>query len=65
MTVNIGTVDRVLRFAVGALLVVLALTSFSGAGMWLSLIVGAVLIGTASMKFCPAYRMLGIQTCPR
>lgn len=59
MTRNMGQTDRILRFAVGALLIVLALTGTIGAWGWL----GIIPIATAAMNFCPAYRLLGINTC--
>lgn len=65
MTVNIGTVDRLLRAAVGALLLVLALTSLAGSAAVIAAVIGVVLLATAGLRFCPAYRLLGIQTCPR
>ena len=67
MIKNIGSPDRVIRLVLGVLL--LALVFFSGmplfqAGLWKAVftIVGLVLIGTALMNFCPAYRLLGIST---
>lgn len=59
MTRNMGQTDRILRFAVGALLIVLALTGTIGAWGW----IGIVPIATAALNFCPAYRLLGINTC--
>jgi O-antigen ligase len=59
MTRNMGQTDRILRFAVGALLIILALTGTIGAWGW----IGIVPIATAALNFCPAYRLLGINTC--
>lgn len=59
MTTNVGTVDRILRLVLGALLVVLALTGTIGVWGWL----GLVFIGTAFFKFCPIYKVLGMKTC--
>ncbi len=59
MTANIGKVDRIARIVIGALLVILALTGTVGVWGWL----GVILLGTAFVKFCPLYRILGIQTC--
>lgn len=59
MTRNIGTVDRIARLVLGALLVVLALTGSIGVWGWL----GLIFIGTAFVKFCPIYKVLGIKTC--
>lgn len=58
---NIGTPDRIARFAIGALLIVLALTGVIGAWGW----IGILPIATAAINFCPAYRLLGVNTCAR
>jgi hypothetical protein len=38
---------------------------FAGMGDWKYAIVaaGAVMIGTAAFRFCPAYTLFGIRTC--
>ncbi len=67
---NIGTADRLLRFAAGLLLIALCLLPPStpilgglGTWTWAALGAGAILIATASIRFCPAYRLIGITTC--
>jgi len=64
MLTNIGPVDRTLRLIAGILLVIAAFTSSSfwtinAAAAWVSGIIGAVLIITALIRFCPLYRLLG------
>ncbi|MEE4188701.1 MAG: DUF2892 domain-containing protein [Roseobacter sp.] len=59
LTTNIGSLDRIARLALGALLVVLALTGSIGVWGWL----GLIFIGTAFVKFCPIYKVLGVKTC--
>ena len=56
---NMGQADKVARLVLGALLVVLALTGTIGVWGWL----GAVLVGTAFLNFCPIYQALGMKTC--
>ena len=56
---NLGNLDRIARFAIGALLIVLALTGTIGVWGW----VGAILLATAFMNFCPIYRVFGLKTC--
>ena len=56
---NLGQIDRIARFAIGALLIVLALMGTIGVWGWL----GAVLVGTAFVNFCPLYRIIGFKTC--
>jgi len=64
MTLNVGNIDRMLRGAAGLVLLALAFfAGLSGAGFWIALVVGAVMLGTAGMRFCPAYSLLGLKTC--
>jgi hypothetical protein len=66
MNANVGTVDRVLRLILGAVLVALYLygTVVGGWGIVL-LIAGIVLLATALFRFCPIYRLFGANTCGR
>lgn len=64
---NVGTIDRTIRFILGAILIALPFLTnvFAGWGSWqyaVSLI-GAVLVLTAAFRFCPAYTLFGIRTC--
>lgn len=59
MKTNIGTFDRALRIAVGLILIGLGL---SGAIGWWGLI-GLVPLATGLFRTCPAYSLLGINTC--
>ncbi|QWD80124.1 DUF2892 domain-containing protein [Polynucleobacter sp. MWH-Spelu-300-X4] len=61
MQCNVGGIDRVLRITVGALLVILAITSVIGTWGW----VGLVPMATGIFRFCPAYPLLGIKTCKK
>lgn len=62
MKANVGTVDRVLRVIVGlALLSMLAWAPEPW--KWVGLI-GIVPLGTALVRFCPLYALLGMSTCP-
>lgn len=65
MTNNLGSLDRVLRFILGAALVFLPLLGVVSFGSlnWLVVLVGVVFVATAAMKFCPLYRIFGIRTC--
>lgn len=59
MKSNVGSLDRVLRLLLGLALF--------GAGdyfqSWWGL-VGLVPFVTSLLGFCPAYRLLGLSTCP-
>ena len=65
MTRNLSTTDRALRVVFA---LVLGLTAFiTGVGSLLGivmLVVAGVLVVTASVGFCPLYRVLGLSTCP-
>lgn len=68
MTVNVGSVDRILRLIIGLVLIALPFVGIfapvnAGALMWVSIIVGLVLVATAGLKFCPLYRIFGMRTC--
>lgn len=60
MSSNVGTVDRALRIIVGLVLIGLAATGTVGWWGWL----GVVPLFTGLFRFCPAYGLLGINTCP-
>ncbi|TJZ90354.1 DUF2892 domain-containing protein [Paracoccus gahaiensis] len=68
MTSNIGTSDRTLRIVLGAALILMALLSGwpvfeASLPRLVAVLAGVVLIGTAAVRFCPLYRVLGLQTC--
>lgn len=56
---NIASWDRIARVVIGAVLVIGALTGTIGLWGWL----GAILLATAGMNFCPIYKVLGVKTC--
>jgi len=65
---NVGSLDRAIRLIVGALLI--ALPNFYASEIWASQaarwgipFVGAVLIVTALVRFCPLYRLIGVNSC--
>ncbi len=59
MKVNEGKVDRILRVTVGLALVALAATGTLSAWAY----IGVVPVLTGLVGFCPAYTLLGINTC--
>lgn len=67
MRINVGTPDRIARIVIGAVLVLLPLLSglplfANPLWLWASVAVGAVLIVTAVVRFCPLYAILGLST---
>jgi hypothetical protein len=61
MTANVGGIDRVLRIVAGLVLIALAITNV--VGMW-SYIVGGIVLATGVFRFCGAYALFGLNTCP-
>ncbi|MHA6845634.1 DUF2892 domain-containing protein [Ralstonia syzygii] len=59
MPTNVGTVDRLLRVALGVALIALAWTSKIPA--WLGWI-GLIPLLTGVVRTCPLYSVLGIRT---
>lgn len=59
MKTNTGNIDRILRAIVG--LVLLSLVFIGPQTMWG--LIGLVPLLTAITGFCPAYTLLGINTC--
>ena len=60
MKQNVGGIDRVLRIALGLLLIILAATGTVGPWGWL----GVVVLATGVFSFCGAYTLFGFNTCP-
>lgn len=66
MKQNVGKLDRLIRFSVAVLLIVIGIligptTPFAIVLFALS----AALVVTASVSFCGIYAILGISSCPR
>ena len=57
---NAGPIDRVLRIAVGILLLALAYNNTIGPWGW----IGLVPLLTGAVGWCPLYSFLNINTCP-
>jgi O-antigen ligase len=60
MKTNVGGIDRILRIAIGALLILLAITGTIGAWGWL----GLIPLATGIFRTCPLYSLIGMNTCP-
>jgi len=56
---NIGSVDRALRLVVGIVLIALVFVGPQTPWGW----IGIVPLVTALIGFCPAYRLIGLNTC--
>jgi hypothetical protein len=64
MNCNVGGIDRTVRIVAGIALLLIGLLAPIGT-MWQSvaLLIAAVALVTAFVRFCPANAMLGINTC--
>jgi hypothetical protein len=60
MKTNEGTIDRALRVIAGLVLIALAATGTVGVWGW----IGIVPLATGLIGWCPAYTLLGFNTCP-
>ena len=60
MTLNEGSLDRVIRVALG--IVLLSLVFFGPKTGWGLL--GLIPLLTGVVGFCPLYRLIGVRTCP-
>ncbi|MDE2577461.1 MAG: DUF2892 domain-containing protein [Hyphomicrobiales bacterium] len=60
MFTNEGGIDRALRIIVGLVLISLVFVGPMTPWGW----IGVVPLVTGLVGFCPAYRLLGISTCP-
>lgn len=69
MEPNVCSIDRLVRVALGVVLVVvgfaavlemIAVGTTAGVG---ALVVGVVLLGTGAIRLCPLYSLLGVDTC--
>lgn len=61
MSANVGTLDRILRIALG--LGLLSLVFVGPQTLWG--LIGIIPLATALFGYCPAYTLLGIRTCAR
>jgi hypothetical protein len=58
MSANVGSIDRIIRILAGLALIAWALM---GGPVWAW--IGVVPLATGLFKFCPAYSLLGVNTC--
>jgi hypothetical protein len=65
MISNVGTTDRAVRFVLGIALIVLGLTHVLTGGLAIAAYcAGGIALLTGVMRFCPAWSVIGINTCP-
>lgn len=59
MKANVGTIDRAVRIIGGLVLIALSLSGIIGVWGW----IGVVPLATGLFRVCPAYSILGTNTC--
>lgn len=57
---NVGGIDRVIRIVVGIALIGATLAGAIGVWGW----IGILPLATGLVGMCPAYKLLGLNTCP-
>ncbi|MGM0583630.1 MAG: YgaP family membrane protein [Pseudomonadota bacterium] len=62
MTCNMSNTDRIIRAIVGVVLLVIAFTTLTAIWAWVAGVIGAVLVATAAVGYCPAYSLFGMRT---
>jgi hypothetical protein len=64
MKCNVGGTERSIRIGAGLLALGIGLFAGVSAAMaWAILAVGAILLLTGSVGFCPLFTLLGVNTC--
>jgi hypothetical protein len=62
LSVNVGGIDRILRIVVGLAVLALFFVLEGNARYWALL--GFVPLFTGVFRYCPAYSLIGVNTCP-
>jgi hypothetical protein len=61
MSPNIGNTDRILRIVAGLILIALVFVGPQTPWGW----IGILPLATGLFRFCPAYTVLGVNTCAK
>lgn len=65
MKKNMGTLDRVFRVIVAAIIAALYFTgTLTGTLGLVLLVLAGVFVATSLVSFCPLYTLFGLNTCP-
>lgn len=70
MTANMGNIDRILRAALGVVLLYLAFLSgvptfAAPLFKYGAAVIGVVMLATSAIRMCPLYSLIGIKTCKK
>lgn len=63
---NVGSIDKTIRLIAGVVLVVWGITGLGPSSTFgmIATAVGAILIATGTLNFCPLFKILGISSTP-
>jgi len=60
MQTNVGGIDKILRIVAGLILIALGIMGIGAPWTF----IGIVPLATGLMGWCPAYKLIGVNTCP-
>ena len=64
MKKNTGSIDKILRLVLAAIIAVLYFTNLISGTLGIVLVIlGGVFVLTSLVSFCPLYSLIGIKTC--
>jgi len=64
MKKNLGSTDKVIRYILAIVAIIIALLSnVSGLTQAILIAFAVILIGTSLLSFCPLYAIVGLKTC--
>jgi hypothetical protein len=66
MSTNMGSADRIIRVILAIVFGALYFTkTVEGTPGVILLILGGVFLATSAIGFCPLYKIVGLNTCPK
>ncbi len=65
MKANVGGMDRIIRAILGIVLLALGIWMFQNALQWVAIVIGAILLITSLVSFCPIWSLLKINTAKK
>ncbi len=66
MIKNMGVADRSIRILLAVVFAALFFTgTVTGVFGYILLVAGGIFLATSVVSFCPLYKLIGMNTCPR
>jgi|APEBP8051072661_1049379.scaffolds.fasta_scaffold16585_3 phosphate/sulfate permease len=66
MTTNVGTTDRIIRLVIALIAAIVAFSVGPSTVLGIVMfVVALIMIVTAAVRFCPIWRLFGVNTCSR